>query len=449
MAIPPKLRKIREIIFNFKGGIPASQDISEEMNAIENTFNINSPIEPIWRDKDFSINKPESSNENYNNINFNAFIDGVQRSAIVYWITLKNSGVIIPIIMGHIGAGITIRRNKKLVVNNEFVKDRILLLLPLEGMIREGLDIKNTVKEWEESGLIIRETKIMENPTEGFENDDDPPIILCDTTFTKIYRTEAEEKERIENAFNDIAEGKYTPLLIGDNLYDINKIKSRAQGRINVLRQILEMYVLYKYRMDNRMNNHNDYILVDGPLYFIGKWLKNGNMGDFEKESSILKNCVGFVKSLKGKPKDVNLLQKILYLKDSEYTDPMYFEDVIDIYGKENELDHFKKPHITTFLRFNIPKDFSVPSSLGLVRIDLHLSTLDADNLEYIKYYKDKTKNIMDKIINAVRRERFPGVIQIGRSFSEPYPIKETEIMLHSRLYSTLEMKYLYYLLKK
>jgi hypothetical protein len=430
-----------------EGVFPA---ISEEMQIVPTTFEIEGSIDTVWDNY-----KSRKSEESLKTKRFSSFIDGVQRSAIVYWITDNNLGIRIPIVMGHIAAGVTIRdENKKLRALDKYIRDRILLLFPYTGIIKSSNpNLENIIKNWIDSGFVIPETKISENLIETFE--DNSKIILCDTTFNKISRTEKDEENLIQEAQDDIDNGKSTNLLIDTNLYNINKIRGRAQGRINVLRQILEMFILTKFKIDkieNKYNNENDLILVDGPLFFFGKWVKKyklfENKRDDEREAIILKNVVGFVKTLKSRPKKIDILKQILNLEEGYYSDLLYIEDAIDISGEKEGYEKFTKPHVVTFLRFKTPRDFKPPSHLGLVRIDLHLSTFNADTFEEIKGNSENTYKTMDDIINAILNERLPGVDQIGRTFTETFPIRETEKMLHSRLYSTLEMKYLYSLIK-
>lgn len=282
------LSLVGSLLANLSGyGRPVDPVISEEIQSVPTTFNISGTAEPIWNNKEIP-NIPMDSNFK----SFNSFIDGVQRSSVVYWITLDNLGVMVPIVMGHIAAGVTIRgADKKLRADKFHIRDRILLLLPLRGMIEAGFQGGNIIYDWIDKGLVIPDRKIAEDPIEGLGYDKkEPPIILCDTTFNKISRTPEEENQKINEAMSDPE--KPTKLLIDKNLYNISEIRSRAQGRINIIRQILEMLILTKFREER---GNEDLILVDGPLFFLGKWLRKydilKNNNDSEREKFVLKNA--------------------------------------------------------------------------------------------------------------------------------------------------------------
>lgn len=450
MGVSPQLKRIGQMLASLSGyGRAVDPVLSEEMQLVPTTFDIAGTSEPLWETgKKFNITKADGKN-----VNFSAFIDGVQRSSVVYWITLKGLGSMVPIVMGHIAAGVTLRGlDKKLRVDANHIRDRILLLMPLKGMMRAGFEGGEIIEQWIENNLVIPENKIAEDPLEGLAYDNRfPPLILCDTTFNNIGRTTESEDQQISVAEESIEVDpeRFSTLLMGNNLYNVNKIRGRAQGRINTIRQILEMIVLTKYR---EYYGNDNYVLVDGPLFFLGKWLRKyeilKNMSDVEREKHVLTNAVGMVKTLKSRPRKMETLKDILNLEKSQYSEIMHIHDAVDIQGSDAEPERYNKPHITTFLRFNMPLGVKPPTNLGLVRVDLHLSTINADTLEEARGDQEGTNKIVSEVIGGVVREKLPGITQRGRSYSEAYPIGETEKMLHSRLYSSLEMKYLYSMIR-
>jgi len=274
------------------------------------------------------------------------------------------------------------------------------------------------------------------------------PTILCDTTFTKLDRTPDDEERIIQQYDAQIDEGQAdaSKLLLDNQLYNIGKVKSRGQGRVNTVRQILEMLILTTFRQ----NYGNDaYALVDGPLFFMGKWLRThdvlGGLGDAEREEFVLRNAVGLVKSLRARPRNQLDLRHLLNMTDGQYSPLMKISDAVDIDADET----FAKPHVTTFLRLRSPPEgLSTPNPVGLVRVDLHVSTLGAETFDEVVAAQRAITEAVEPVIRGVRRERWPGVTDRGRTFTQLCPIGETERMLHSRLYSGRELGFVYSMMR-
>lgn len=447
--VTSQLKQIGDILASLsKFGRAISPLDSEELQIVPTTFDLSGTAEPLWPDelsKSLLVGK--------NKINFQAFIDGVQRSTVVYWVTLDKLGALVPVVLSHIASGVTIRNeDRKLKIDNRHVRNNLLLLLPLRGMTEAGFQGGELIQGWINKGVVIPETKISEDPIKGLGlNDQIPPLILCDTTFNNLERDDDAENNIIKQAYDyeDSRPEFMNRLLMEKNLFNISKIRGRAQGRVNTIRQILEMLVLTKFR--EAYGNQN-YVLVDGPLFFLGKWLRRyevlKNKSDFEREEFVLKNAVGMVKTLKGRPRHMEDLRDILNLKEGTYSRVMSIHDAVDIQTEGDSPSNLEKPHITSYLRFRSPPDFKVPNILGLTRIDLHLTTIGANTLDEAISDKEGTKNSVQNIMSGVMRERWPGLSQKGRTYNEVFPISETERMLRARLYSTLEMNYIYSMIR-
>ncbi len=414
------------------------------------TFENQGTATSIWPDIE---NATRVSDSNLDKVKFSAFIDGVERTSVVYWVAIDKIGAMVPIILSHIAAGVTLRNeDKRLQVNNALVKDKLLLLLPLAGMEDSGFD-GSDIRQLIDKGSIATERDLVGSSFDvfglnGIEND---KLLLCDTTFTNIERNEKEDKDKLKQV-NDQPEDNPLAkrILFGDNLLNSYRVRQRALGRVNTIRQILEMTLLAKFR--ETYQSSNNYILVDGPLFFLGKWVENyaglKGLRDDKKESFVLRNAVGMVKTLKSRPTNTSTLKKALNLEENEYTELMSINDAVDVTGEDNAGTYtetgYYHPHITSFYRFRLPKGMLKPTSLGLTRIDLHVSTFDVDTFEEVKSEKERTEEIMKNIISGVSREKWPSITQKGRVYNEVFPIGETEKMLRSRLYSFTEMNYLY-----
>ena len=428
-------------------GSAVSKLVVEEYEHISHMFDVDSSAEPLggmdW--------EPEPIRKDADYITFSAFIDGVQRTTQIYWVRLEELGVQIPIHVGHICVGIVRRDSQgKLHIDQNMIVDRLLLCMPLAGMKEYGFEFEERINELIDLGIIIEDIAITKNPFDAFcINDRYGKVILCDTTFTGI-----EEDDRKKQWENYQKGDKVKGLLVQKELYNASRIRSRAYGRVNTLRQILEMVMLVKFKqMIMESEDINDiYILVDGPLIFVSKWfrksLKLGHLSDTEKERVILKNAVGIVKTLRARPKNIEDLKKILNLKEGERTRLFKIKDVVDVAGEEGRIMSFIEPHVATFLRLRIPYEgLILPSPIGLIRVDLHISTLGFDTLDDLESCQrmemEELNRKLNPIINGIIREKWPLVIDKGRKFSEVYPIKETENVLKARLYSTKELGYI------
>jgi len=359
-------------------------------------------------------------------IKFEAFLDGVQRTVMCRRIPLS-TGALVPIHIAHICAGVILRDNKgNLYLEPDLTAARLLLLGPFKGLMEKGIRLESLNNE-----EIIWDT---DDKTFAFP-DNLNECIVCDTTFRGT------SKDR-ENYF----EGA----LIGDALFNEGLVRSRAQGRVATLRQRLEMAVLAQFRK----KYPEKWILVDGPLFFIDKWrrpafrvlgqkLKVDRESDLENE--LLKNAVGIIKTHRLRPKN---LEQIIQIGPSQRSVVMKLFREVDIKGCRDNPDedgNYGGIHLCWYTRLR-----SSPNPpyglLGLVRIDIHRSTLgvvlgDALNPENFEFYSSR----IDDITLAVWRERWP-VIPLGndyRSAAEPYPIYQLEQILKA---STLPRRFLAYL---
>lgn len=444
MRVPKQLKSLGQILASLKPyGNAVNPRLSEELELNPSTFELQGSAAPIW-DTPF-VPRPILPGEE---VNFQAFIDGAQRTRVVYWVPLDRSGALVPIVVGHIAAGVTLRDDSgRLHANTRIVRDRMVMALPLTGMVDSGFEGAEVFKDWIKEGLIVHERDLADDPIEALKIDEEVgPLIVCDTTFNKLERDEAEEQRQLEEWRSPEEPDSRPRLLIAEGLYDIGKVKSRAQGRVNTIRQILEMLILTRFR---EAYPGQPFILVDGPLFFMAKWLRThavlSSMSSAEREKFVLRNAVGLVKSLKARPQGSADLKILLNLRDGEHSPLMRVSDAVDI----DDDGTLERPHVTTFLRFRSPPEgLSTPNPVGLVRVDLHTSTLGVDLFEELKADEEGSTRLLGPIIRGVRRERWPAVEYKGRSYTQAFPVNETERMLHSRLYTSREMGYVYSMMR-
>ncbi len=221
-----------------KEGLPAYSQLSEEELSVPPTFSEEASFQQIEGSEDHFA--PIEIQNLAEEIRFDAFLDGVQRTVLWRRIPLPN-GALVPISIAHIAAGVLLRTpDGRLFTQQDLIASRLLLLVPFAGI----MDAKAELKQVPSVGLLDTDEKMFGFPE--FPNE----WVLCDTTFLGTIQAEREKLSKDP--------------LAGDALFNEAKIRSRAQGRVATLRQRLEFAVLSKYRS----KNPEKWVLVDGPLFF-------------------------------------------------------------------------------------------------------------------------------------------------------------------------------------
>ena len=325
-------------------------------------------------------------------------MDGVQRTQICDRVTVPAIGARVPIHVAHIAAGVMIRKNKNLYFDPDLYEERKLLVMPYEG-------IKSVL------------------PEPSFKREDDKAeclkhhkVFWCDTTHP----------------------GAGTPLphpgessFEGEKLFDTLRIRTRAQTRVSIWRQRLELLVLKRF-----IEKYPDkWILVDGPLYYDFRWARL-----LEVDLNKAKNVVGYIESIRERPKDLNI---ILQLNENQRSRVRSWSKVkIPKNGRSDEEGEisFPRRHLKWYIRERIPpRDWTPPDFLGLVAIDVDINTLGLsssdDPLLKIGNF-ERFRPMIDSITLGIWRERYPAP-SFPRNFSyytRLYPVEKLEQILHSRL---------------
>jgi len=344
-------------------------------------------------------------------IKFEAFLDGIQRTILWRRFTAPN-GALVPIHLAYIAAGVILRNNTgKLLIEPDLITSRFILLGPFEGL---GVELPDAV-------TTMLDTN--DNLTFGFPETINEWVI-CDTTFWGTDENRA-EKYKDKNP------------LRGKNLFNEGLVRSRAQGRVATLRQRLEFAVLAKFR--NRYPEK--WILVDGPLFFIDKWrrpasrilsslLNNVNESNFENK--LLKNAVGLIKTNRLRPKHPDQVAKINL---QERSPVFYLLKEVDIKGHRDQPEeegNYGGAHLTWYTRLR-PRRRPPYGLLGLVRIDTHRVTFrlnHIDNLNLLNF--GELQPLVDGITKAIWKERWPAYqgFNTYRSAAQVYPIEQLERVL-------------------
>jgi hypothetical protein len=361
-------------------------------------------------------------------INFEAFLDGVQRTVMWRRIPLRDGGAV-PVHIAHICAGIILRDKRDVLhLPENFIASRLLVLAPFKGLEEAGVTFE-TLREQGERFFWDTSEHTFAFPKEPDE------WIICDTTFPST------DTNRLEFSDNCI---------IGERLLDEGLVRGRAQGRVATLRQRLEMALLAKFRKEFPM----EWILVDGPLFFIDKWRKRafkifkdelsiGQEGDLEDK--LLRFAVGIIKSHRLKPKNP---QAILKIAQGERSTVRLLSQEVDVKGRGSHWDEsggYASMHFTWYTRFRLQSQRPLGFA-GLIRLDIHKSTLNivrTDTLD-VESFREYVPIIND-ITVGVWNERSPQLPRGSdlRSFAEPYPIYQLEKILKATIYPRRFLSYL------
>ncbi|RLG15460.1 hypothetical protein DRN63_05275, partial [Nanoarchaeota archaeon] len=214
--------------------------------------------------------------KNKNTLEFKAFVDGAQRIIHGGNIILSGQSLFIPIYVGQIGAAVLERNERKLIPINDLCIRRTVIAFPVEGVYKTSTDrnIKEKMEELMNSdSKIVQDFEVAEDPLSALSmGEATGRIIICDITYPGLDREHRQYiREKIGESLNEYEISSKRMPLIGARLSALSIVRTRAHSRINVLRQLIEMLVLTEYRL--RINKE-DLVLVDGPLFLLGKWFK-------------------------------------------------------------------------------------------------------------------------------------------------------------------------------
>lgn len=332
-------------------------------------------------------------------VHFSAFLDGVQRTQVCDKIVAPSLGVRVPVHIAHIAAAVILRENKTLRFDPELCEERKLLVLPFEGLRDAGANLPVP-------------------PIAGADNElkclTDHSVFWCDTTHVGLTEPKIGESS-----------------IKGEKLLDTLRIKGRAQTRVGVWRQLLELLVLSRF-----VEKYPDlWILVDGPLFFDFRWHEKLKF-DLNKANKV----VGYIKSIRGRPKDLLAVLKL----DTRTRSCARLWGSCEMpkagrYDEDSKAD-FPRPHVKWYIRQRTPpRGWQPPDSLGLAAVDIDLSVLglysgDDPSLKLGSF--DKYSPIINSITLGIWEERYPGP-SYPRDFSyyvRLYPVEQLERALHGRL---------------
>lgn len=392
--------------------LPAYSPLTEEEQSISPTFAEEASVEVVEGPEDsFAPVEVEKAEE----ISFEAFLDGVQRTVLWRRMPLP-SGALVPIHIAHIAAGVILRDNNgRLFMEPDLVAARLLLLGPFAGMKQAGvtvgsiplMDMLDTMAMWDTDNRTFSFPQTLNE------------WVLCDTTFRG---TEQGREKQTEGA------------LIESALFNEGMVRSRAQGRVATLRQRLEFAVLARFR--NRYPQK--WVLVDGPLFFIDKWRRRAanvlgpDLGETNEgvfEDKLLYRAVGLIKTHRLRPKRPD---QVIKIGPTQRSLVARLSQEVDMKGRRESPDEegpYGGGHLTWYTRL---RSHSQPpyGLLGLIRLDVHRSTLELKRIDHLNPLNfGGLRPDVDAITQATWRERWPAFQRVDdyRSAAEPYPVQQVE----------------------
>ena len=421
MLLPDPLKSFLQKLT--EQSLPAHSPLSEEEQYVPPTFAKEASIEVVEGPEERFA--PIEVKDQTRKIKFEAFLDGIQRTVLWRRIPLS-TGALVPLHIAHIAAAVILRtEDGQLFMDKELIAARLLLLGPFEGMKREGMELD----------VPSEALKDTDSKTFGFPKDLNE-WVLCDTTFRG---TEEDRNQRTEGA------------ITGGELFNEGLIRSRAQGRVAILRQRLEFAVLARFRA----KYPEKWVLVDGPLFFIDKWRRRaanvlGNdLGETREglfEDKLLYRAVGLIKSHRLRPKRPDQVMRIGLIQCSLVA---RLSQEVDMKGRREMPDEegpYGGAHLTWYTRL---RGRSQPpyGLLGLIRLDVHRATFGIKRSDALNPDKfEEYCALIDAITQATWRERWPAFRRGDdyRSAAEPYPIHQVEQALKAMV---LPRRFLAYLL--
>ncbi len=350
-------------------------------------------------------------------VQFSAFLDGVQRTVAFMWVSTPG-GATVPLHVAQIAAAVMVRgRNGRLRFDPEMFSSRTLVLMPWEGLKDAGVDLPKPSDAPEDCNELT------------FSLEPKAQFFFCDTTYPGIT-TREDNRARNERP------------LAGERLYNISEVRARAQTRVAVMRQILELLVLACFRA----RFPEGWVLVDGPLFLLEKWQQGGL-----KEERILRNAVGYIKSCRKRPPTPREFKVVLGLGDRERTPVKRLEREPMPKGGSEALDEagrYRRCHLDWYIRMRVPVGWCPPGPQGLVRLDVEVSTLGLDRGDSPTLRPEgfgPHVETIDRITRGIWREMWPapGPPRDPRGCVEVYPVAELERTLHNRLYPLRALAYI------
>ncbi|MBC7122888.1 MAG: hypothetical protein H5T94_06630 [Pseudothermotoga sp.] len=238
---------------------------------------------------------------------------------------------------------------------------------------------------------------------------------------------------------------------MGDALFNEHLVRERAQGRVTILRQRLELAVLLEFKA----KYGDKWVLVDGSLFLIDKWRSRmsrifgtrlGTDSEAQFEENLLKKVVGVIRTHRLR---FEKIQKVLHLKYHQRSTVFRLFEEVDIKGRKWMLEEkgmYSEPHFTWYTRFRTTCPIS-QGMAGLVRIDVHRATLGFSRDEEINPHTfEKSRNTVDEITRSVLAEQFPAQHRrIGYDNTpQVYPVRELEKMLRATILPVRTMRNLF-----
>jgi len=347
------------------------------------------------------------------------FVDGVQRSAIVFEINVPGRPPV-PVVASHICVGATNRDSNKLLPR--IINESLLILFPLQAL---AVALGPTAPH---SLFNIPIPKLDENGD----------------FYAKVSTRQLDHK--INVFFSDTS--KTFELPPSTSIWDyelaaIGLVRRKALDRVREISRAIELGTVHELRI----KEPNDFIVLDGPLaremFLMYGRLANvelsylGNLDDARRSYEFLRRVIGVVKVVSKVPR--RGLENA-FLPGAIHVPVFRFKQ------ENGDLDPSLRHVVCCFiwLRPELATSIPLSSSMsgGLTRIDVPIPAL----IDYDNSWREPDFNLdlspgspsrerLEKILRGIISIRFPTPRStMHRMLVELYPIAETEIWLSSRL---------------
>jgi len=419
--------KTKGLLKEIPGFIPDIPYIEVEHEDVE--FSLDQYREPdvLTVDENNRIQPHQADPKNITST-FEAFIDGTYKIVKIGYLY----GV--PFYVSNIAGALLWRDSNGFLHDFGDIGSFLVILYPFEAVMdylyennhREDAQIlEEKIDTFRKEYSAINDCELRRDTLSVISDKSSPIYVISDITY-KGLDCKKREKEKIEYIDIDC-----------NDVFNISRIKAKAQIRTRVLMSILEATYLRAYR--EKMGT-DKWVLMDGTLNHSFKY-SFSKTKESEKEKIFFENTVGFVKTIRRRiftTKPEKLIQ-LLSFKEDQYI--ITLEEKND--SKEEELSELDEKIIGkwgfVYLRFRYPHQYIGISSLskiftpkGIIKAQYYIPNYFSNNEEIKRYALKKGKIIADML----SFEKYPYPSDRRRIWNEPLAIEETEKVAKSRTLS-------------
>jgi len=349
-------------------------------------------------------------------VKFSGFLDGSMR---LYKIG-NAYGTGTPLYVASISSVVLYRGKDRLLRNTKYSRKANIVIFPKECYLNTISDreIKQKTEEFilnikkmaeRTGGIFIHEYELNKYGGVKFLEKYNNIWIFSDTTYEGVTALDSSSQKA---------------LIRQEDLFNPVRVKNAARARARFIMNLFEFSSAYLFVIDHRESKNS--LLVDGLIPRFSR-ISNALCLKRSEYKKCVSRMVGFIKTPRVIPKDLDELKSLFTLKEGECKVYKGKPKDLEVYDEElleakeeitDDEDYF------IFLRFrNIP--YFESSSQSLVKIHL----------------KPGEERAFGDIALAVYNERLPFPNDKSRFFNEPFAIEEAEKVAQASLASEEEIR--------